>query len=350
MALSSTLRDFPGLSHHAFQHPLDSQAQAALEKVPLLPTLVKKFNSLVGEKFMRIERVSNNLRVSAEQYPSLYRPYIRMAQALDVPKLPELYIDTTPIINAQAMGTHDFYIVVNSGLIDLMTEDELLAIIGHELGHVKCQHMLYKTITYLFQLAGVQLIDALLPGVGYFAAQGALLALLEWNRKSEFSCDRAGALCTQNLDTMQSALAKLSGFHSRIQEPINLAAIKQQATEYADIGANNIIEKMMKVYALLQTTHPHPVVRVKEIEDWYTSDQFRDILSGNYRTVDQDTSRAPAAGPAPKTSPFSPPTRTCPKCGGPHAADARFCPSCGTLINQAQAQVQSQSPEPVATL
>ena len=84
MSLSTDLRSFPKLSHHAFQHPLDSQALAALEKMPLLPTLVKKFNALVGERFMHIEHVSNNLRVSAEQYPSLYRQYVRMAEVLVV--------------------------------------------------------------------------------------------------------------------------------------------------------------------------------------------------------------------------------------------------------------------------
>ena len=329
MTLSNELRAFPKLSHHAFQHPLDSQALAALEKMPLLPTLVKKFNALVGERFMHIEHVSNNLRVSAEQYPSLYRQYVRMANAIDLPKLPDLYIDTSPVINAYAMGTHGYFIVVNSGLIDLMNEDELLAIIGHELGHVKCQHMLYKTMTYLLQIAGVQLVDALLPGVGWFAAQGALLALLEWNRKAEFSCDRAGVICTQNMEAMQSALAKLSGYTSKLAEPFSIDAIKLQASEYEEIGANSVLEKMMKVYALLQRTHPHPVVRVKEIETWALGGDYQRILDGAYRTTDEDAVR-----PAPAYAPMAAgaPGGYCPRCGAAQNVNAKFCSRCGATI------------------
>ncbi len=335
MSLGNDLRSFPKLSHHAFQHPLDSQALAALEKMPLLPTLVKKFNALVGERFMHIEHVSNNLRVSAEQYPSLHRQYVRMAEVLDVPRLPTLYIDTSPVINAYAMGTHDYFIVVNSGLIDLMSEDELLAIIGHELGHVKCQHMLYKTMTYLLQLAGVQLVDALLPGVGWLAAQGALLALLEWNRKAEFSCDRAGVLCTQNMAAMQSALAKLSGYTGKLAEPFNIDAIKSQAAEYEEIGATSVVEKMMKVYSLLQRTHPHPVVRVKEIETWTAGGDYERIIAGDYRSTDDDLARpvAPVAmGVKPARGSF------CADCGTPHTAGAKFCWRCGAPVLTAKDQ------------
>jgi hypothetical protein len=44
MSLKSNIQEFSGLSHLAFQHPMDAQARVALEKIPLLPTLTKSLS------------------------------------------------------------------------------------------------------------------------------------------------------------------------------------------------------------------------------------------------------------------------------------------------------------------
>jgi Zn-dependent protease with chaperone function len=331
MPLKTDLREFPGLSHHAFQHPLDSQAIANLQQVPGLPKVVKFISQHSIERVVLVEKMSQSLRVSAEQYPSLYKQFVKMAQILDVRKLPNLYIETTNEINAYAMGIENYTIVLCSGLIDIMTEDELLAILGHELGHVKCEHQLYKTMTHIMAHFGNAIISQAIPYVGQVMSIGIQLALLEWNRKAEFSCDRAALIATQDIEATAGALAKLAGYSKKFDDAIDIDQVEVQAQQYTDLGSDSIIMKLIKLHSLLQQTHPYPVVRVKEIRAWERSQEYADILNGRYGR---------GALPQPvgqRVLALSPRVRICPnpKCQYPCQDDHRFCSNCQTNLSEA---------------
>ncbi len=81
MPLRPDLRSFPDLSYHVFQHPSDSQAIAALQNVPGLPKVIKYLSEKSIERMILIEKISCCLRVNVEQYPSLYKQYIKLAEA-----------------------------------------------------------------------------------------------------------------------------------------------------------------------------------------------------------------------------------------------------------------------------
>ncbi|MCB0198002.1 MAG: M48 family metallopeptidase, partial [Anaerolineae bacterium] len=135
-------RMFPGLSPAAFQHHLDVQATANLRSVPLLAPLLTVISSSLFERQMRLASIANTVRLGPNQGRSLYRKFERAADILDLPDLPEIYVSNQYVINAYAFGIKNYQITLFSGLIDALTEDELMAVIGHELGHVKCEHML----------------------------------------------------------------------------------------------------------------------------------------------------------------------------------------------------------------
>ena len=118
MTLKNDLVEFPGLSRQAFQHDWDLQAAQTLKQIPGLPWLVRFVSETFTEQYMRYANLSSKLRINARQYPSLYRSFVKMAQVLDVKKLPSLYIETTPVINAYAMGMENYSVVLCSGLID----------------------------------------------------------------------------------------------------------------------------------------------------------------------------------------------------------------------------------------
>lgn len=334
MALKPDLREFPGISHLAFQHPLDAQARVALEKVPLLPKITKALSGNVTERFIRVSQISSSVRITARQYPSLYQQYVRMAQVLDLPKLPDLYIRTTPVINASAMGVENYFIEVTSGLVDIMTEDELLAVIAHELGHVKCEHMLYVTMAHLLREFGANIIEQIVPGVGYFASVGIQLAILEWYRKAEFSCDRAGLLAVQEPGTMCSALSKLAGYSKNLEGELSIEEVKEQAAAYQEIGADSNVDKIVKAFVLLSETHPYPVVRVAEISLWSESSEYAQILTGNYQKL--SPTGATPGGAIPSLS--TPTGLVCanPKCKAIWPAGTSFCGKCGGSLKTAQ--------------
>jgi Zn-dependent protease with chaperone function len=338
MALRSDLKTFPGLPRQAFQHPSDVQAASALKHVPGLPQFVKFVSENLFEQVQRYQNISSHLRVGERQYPSLYRQFVRMAQVLDVKKLPTLFVSTTSEINAYAMGVENYAIVLCSGLLDILEEDEALAIMGHELGHVKCEHQLYNTMANWLRLGGEGVLSqAKIPGLDLLLSAGKIgieFALMDWSRKAELSCDRAAALAMQDGDAMARALAKLAGFSSKYAHELNLDEVENQCSDYRELGDDSILVKLLKVQTMMRQTHPFPVVRVREVRMWSRSAEYADIVAGRYRAL-------PGLGSKALNEDFvieTPRARRCPSCQRLSPDSATFCASCqanlrgGTLV------------------
>jgi Zn-dependent protease with chaperone function/RNA polymerase subunit RPABC4/transcription elongation factor Spt4 len=318
------LRQFPGLSPAAFQHPHDVQAVENLRKVPLLGPLIKVISSSIFEKQLRLMSISSAIRLGPDQGKTIYDKFKKAAAILDVPKLPEIYVSNQYIINAYAFGIDNYQIVLFSGLIDALNEDELLAVIGHELGHVKCDHMLYKTMAYILRFFGIEFLNRLLPGgTATLASIPLLLAILHWERMAELSCDRAGLLVVQDREVVASALSKLAGGSQRILPEINLDEVLKQAEEYEETGGD-FLEQLFKVNLLLLQTHPFPVVRAKEIMTWGQSDHYQHILNGDY--VRGKSSAAPVVQ--------EPIAKVCPQCEQLSNFSASVCLACGSSLTE----------------
>jgi len=338
MPLKTELKEFPELSYHAFQHPKDSQATAALRKVPGLPKALQYISEKSIEKEMLHQSISSRLQISSKQYPSIYKQFVKMAQVLDVRRLPSLYIETTPTINAFAMGMENYSIVLCSGLIDIMTEEELMAILGHELGHVKCEHQLYKTLAYFMSNFGVAILSqAKIPGIEFILNAGRMgieYALADWSRKAELSCDRAALLATQDIDTVSSALTKLAGFSKRYADELNIDAVEEQADFYEDLQNVSLLVKLIKIQTLATQTHPDAVIRVKEIRRWAKSDEYHQIINGQYKKLGAPINNVEMQ----KIILETPRGKRCPsvKCNYPCVEDSTFCPSCGINVRGGQ--------------
>ena len=318
--------EFPGLSPAAFQHPLDLQAVENLKKVPLLTPLLTTLSSSIFERQMRLMSVSSTVRLSPNQGQSIYEKFQQAAAILDISELPEIYVSNQYVINAYAFGIKKYQITLFSGLIDALTEDELLAVIGHELGHIKCQHMLYKSVAYILRFFGTEFLRNLLPaGTGLLAAIPLQLAILHWERMAELSCDRAALLVVQDRQIVASALSKMAGGSQKLLPEINLEGVLQQAEEYEETDGN-MLEQIFKVNMLLLQTHPFPIVRAKEIMAWGESEQYKNILAGNYVRW----------GTSPSLAISEPVTKVCPNCASHVRASAPNCYACGSDLRGAR--------------
>lgn len=318
------LQEFPGLSPAAFQHPHDVQATKNLQRVPLLSPLLKIVSSAVFEKQMRLANISGSVRLGPNQGKSLYQKFEKAAAILDLPKLPEIYVRNQYIVNAYAFGLENYQITLFSGLVDSLTEEELFAVIGHELGHVKCEHMLYKTIVFVLRTFGLEYFKRLLPaGTEALVLLPLQLAILHWERMAELSCDRAALLVVQDEQVVASALSKLAGGSQKLLPEINLDEMLKQAQEYDDTETG-LIEQIIKVNMMLAQTHPFPTVRVKEIMQWAESDQYRYILNGDYVR----------ANGSPDLGVTEPVSQVCPNCKNLASPAAKVCLSCGNMLHR----------------
>lgn len=113
----------------------------------------------------------------------------------------EVFVAPSPALNAYTFGLSSPKVVVlYSALFQVMDKDELLYVLGHELGHVALGH------TWLNSMVG-GMAGIPSPGAAYALLN---LAFLWWNRACEYSADRAGLLACGRLDKAVSALLKLA--------------------------------------------------------------------------------------------------------------------------------------------
>ena len=258
----------------AWEHPADKAALQALRRIPIFDEVLKKMFGFFGEKPVRLAFQADAVHVSNKQFPEVYRLYKEALRTLDAPHEYPLFMSQTPMVNAGAYGMNKPFIILNSGTRLLLTDEELQYVIAHEIAHIMSDHVLYKTMTVLL----INLANMGFPVVGV-AARAVLVGLLEWSRKSELSCDRAGLLAMQDPEVVMSAMLKMAGGPTS-QDRTDLNEFIVQADEYRESG--DVADQVFKVLNVLGRTHPFHVLRVAELRDWIESGDYDRIVSGEY--------------------------------------------------------------------
>nr|MBA3455218.1 M48 family metalloprotease [Deltaproteobacteria bacterium] len=93
----------------------------------------------------RTELLGTAVKVNDQQYPRVFEAAKRAGAALKV-KVPVVFAAPTSSIKVKVLGTDDSpHLIVNLELAEKLTDDELVAAIGHELGHVQNGHILFAT-------------------------------------------------------------------------------------------------------------------------------------------------------------------------------------------------------------
>jgi len=265
-----------GLKADQFRHPLDREATNTLKQLPGMDLAVRSLLGSVAEQFFALNNLASSVRISEKQLPHLHQLLLDACRVLDL-EPPEMYIQQNPVPNAYtfAMRGKQPFIVLHTSLIDMLTPEEIQAVIAHELGHLKCEHGVYLTLANILVLAA-----GLLPSWGTVVAQSLQGQMLEWVRCAEFSCDRAALLAVQDPKIVMSVLMKLAGGSAILAPQLNLEAFIDQARDYNSISDNEL-GAMLKSMQTEQLTHPVPVLRAKEIDRWATTQAYQDLLKGN---------------------------------------------------------------------
>lgn len=272
---------FPNLSPRAYEHPADRATLVALRKVPGFQFVTRKLFGLVGDRSLRLAYLGSAVRVSERQFPKIHARYLEACRVLDITPPPELFIAQTPIVNAGAVGVDRPFIVINSGSLLLLDDDELQFVLAHELGHVLSQHVLYKTMLRLLMRLTLVAMSVPLGGAALFAI---LAALMEWDRKSELSADRAGLLVAQDPQIAYRVHMKLAGGGQTDQMSVD--EFLAQSEEYRSGGG--VVDGVIKLLNLLGRTHPFPVLRLAELKAWVDSGAYEAILRGEYPRREED--------------------------------------------------------------
>lgn len=285
-----------------FIHPEDAAALRQLESIPGFPAIVKKFYALGYEKLFYGTNMASNIRLSEAQLPELYHHLPPICGKLGIAE-PEFYLEMNPMPNAYTFGDTKIFIKMTSGLVEMLSDDELDAALAHECGHILCRHVLYHNMANL-----------LIEGAEAFGFLGMLtapvkFALLYWQRKSELSCDRAGAIVTSP-ETVARVMVRLAGGPKAITRNVNISEWAKQADQYEAIRNDGAWNKALQTYAIMGVDHPFSAVRVREVLKWGASPQYQNIKNGLARQEKE----------------------ACPDCHKPIHSSWHFCRHCGTKL------------------
>lgn len=273
------------ISATSWEHPADRAALQTLRAIPGFDEVVKRIFGFFGERGIRLLFQANAVRVGPRQFNRIHALMTEVTTTMDWPEQPELYVTQTPIVNAGAVGMDSPFITLNSGAVNLLDDDELRVLLGHELGHVMSGHSLYRTVLLILLMFGFNNLP-FLAGLALLPIQ---LALLEWSRKAELSADRAGLLSTQDPVAATRIFLKLAGGGTASET--DLDTFMEQAREYETMGGP--MDKIYKIINTLSLTHPFHTLRAAELQAWISEGAYDKIVQGEYTHRGEEEKKRP---------------------------------------------------------
>lgn len=227
--------------------------------------------------------------VTDSQEPQLHAMIAKLAALADVPK-PKVAVMSSPMLNAFATGRSPRHAVVavTSSLQNRLTEEELEAVLAHEMTHIRNRDMTIITMASFFASIASFIVQWSFFGFGFGGFGGGyggdrrsrdnamlvyLASLLVWlisfiliravSRYREYAADRGSAILTGAPSHLMSALLKISGSMSRIP---NRDLRQSEAVSALYIFPAVSKGSLMELFA----THPsleHRLAQLRRIEE-----------------------------------------------------------------------------------
>lgn len=218
-------------------------------------------------------------QVTESEAPRLYAIVRRLTQKAGLP-MPKIYIIQSPTPNAFATGRNPSHaaVAVTTGILELLDEDELEGVLGHELAHIYGRDILISTIAasiagavmmladwarWAFIFGGFRSDDDDNPG-GAFAALiamiiapiAALLIQMAVSRSREYLADERGAKLTGKPLALANALRKIA--YGVQAAPMDANPATAHMFIMNPLSGRNILN--------LFSTHPPVEERIKRLE------------------------------------------------------------------------------------
>lgn len=200
------------------------------------------FNALIYFFSDRMALAASRARpVTEAELPQVYAIVRRLTQQIGMP-MPSIHVIDSPQPNAFATGRSPkkAAVAVTTGILQILTFEELEGVLGHELAHVKNRDILISSIAAMlaaalsmltrmaFWFGGGDNRDNPLGAIGVIlslviAPIAAMLIRFAISRTREFQADRSGAEITGQPLQLASALEKISAGTARIPMNVNPA-------------------------------------------------------------------------------------------------------------------------------
>ena len=265
-----TLKD---LSPQAFYHPEDLKGLKRLEAVPGIKKFLAETISNLREKFTSIEMYGDGINITKDGYPELHKVLTSVSKTLGQEDIPNFSMTWGYDISMGTEGAKSPRITALSGAVDLLEEDEIRFLVGHEIGHIIAGHKPYHNVL-------ITLYTPLITMVPNAEVWLSLLRpmLLQWYRTSDYTADRAGLLACQDINVALRAMIKMSGIPKKFYNRINPESILKQAVDF-ERKNQNLAEGLIQNLSINTACAPWMVVRAAKLYQWYKSGEYTEIIN-----------------------------------------------------------------------
>ena len=226
------------------------------------------------EAYNEVENQGEGINITNESLPKMHQQLVDACEILGVKEIPTYSTDWEYAPYHFSNGEKHRRIVMMSGSADLFTDEEMMFVLGHELGHMACGHKPYHMLLETFYMPFVN--DAA------FKAWASIikLPLMEWYRMSDYTADRMGLLCCQDINAAITTMIKKAGLPKKCYNNIDVQGFIQQAREFEE-NFTDTMDRVVKVLSIRSAEFPWLVVRAGKLYDWYHSDEYKQIIDNN---------------------------------------------------------------------
>jgi Zn-dependent protease with chaperone function len=251
----------------AFLWALDADAMNLLRSMGPLTAAAHAVSERVGRPWL--EASVNGLRLSEKQLPEIFNTAIRAARILSLTHLPELYISGDQMWDAMTLGTDSSAFIVLGSVLTNFKGDDLLFVLGREMGHCRAGHALWKTVMQFLSgrsrhrsIMGDGILHMLNPAK---IVEGAIDApLMAWSRHADITADRAGLLAVGKEEVARRVLMTWTLKSFPLQARINPEAWAEQEAVSEDT--------MSRVSEWTLSSTPYLAGRLRTMREFAASD------------------------------------------------------------------------------
>lgn len=188
-----------GVPDYAFA--LDYEMRSKIMQIPHFYSISKKI--VETQVTLHLQQINQDgVAAGPSQFAEIYSMGVECAKTLGI-GTPNIYIVNNPQINAYTIATDDVspLIVLNSGIVERMSDGELKAVIAHECGHIHNNHGVLQYV--------VQVLLGSAGKLGFVISVANILLMQMWTRAQEITADRAACICADNIQDVH-------GMHEKI--------------------------------------------------------------------------------------------------------------------------------------
>ena len=300
----------PKLNPNSFSHEADRRALENLKSIPGFTPLLKWVMRIFDERQIKLINLSSRLKVGPEQCPRIYKLLTPICEAFGIP-VPDIYLQLDRTPNAYATGASYISIIVNTGLLEIMDDHLVQAVLAHECGHIVCGHVLYRTMAEILVDATTELL-----GLGAIGTEALKVALAYWKRCSELSADRAAAIFNGEPDTTVDVMMYLAAGCEKVSSEFDRDLFIAQADQYLEYAKSSGWNRILEFLILAEMDHPLLAVRAKAILDYAKTKNYINLVNKLHGIKEVGDGKH------------------CPHCGAPIEEGYIFCRSCGKKLDE----------------